>query len=636
MIGRVVQNYKIISLIGEGGMGSVYKALDFKLDRYVAIKVLHLNDQRNTAFVERFKLEAKNQAKLSHPNIVSVYGFVEARDFLGFVMELIEGKTVEEYLLDYGRLSLNDSIQILKQALIGTAYAHAEGFIHRDLKPSNIIIDTKGVVKITDFGIAKSVNETISITKSGAKVGTVLYMSPEQIRGFDPTVKSDLYSLAVTFYEMISGKVPYNFNSEYEILDAHLNNIPIPLSEIFPEIPPQVDAVIIKAMNKALTGNYKHCTDFLYELEILESQLADSDYQDIRNYNHIEISSPIKKNSISKRVFNFFLFLIFISLLVFSAKVVTDYLIEQREKEAQNQENTKISTGPFSEVKSEWKLLDTGIKENISTVLSIGQEKVLLLGNNGTIIQGTIRGREWVKIDNPFKSNIHSAVTISPGQIVAVGDNGIILLSSNGGSKWMKINSGTNASLFSIKRSERKLIVVGTDGTILESNDSGQNWNILNSPTDKIIYDVHLFDKANIIITGWGGLTFRSSNNGVSWERINVNSDSYLRSIDFSNDGIGIVVGGGGKIFRSTDKGISWKVVNSNTISALNKVRFINNTSVLVIGSRGEILQSSDAGQNWELISSGVFSNLTDINLVSNSIVIITGSNGTVLTTIMK
>lgn len=636
MIGRVVQNYKIISLIGEGGMGSVYKALDFKLDRYVAIKVLHLNDQRNTAFVERFKLEAKNQAKLSHPNIVSVYGFVEARDFLGFVMELIEGKTVEEYLLDYGRLSLNDSIQILKQALIGTAYAHAEGFIHRDLKPSNIIIDTKGVVKITDFGIAKSVNETISITKSGAKVGTVLYMSPEQIRGFDPTVKSDLYSLAVTFYEMISGKVPYNFNSEYEILDAHLNNIPIPLSEIFPEIPPQVDAVIIKAMNKALTGNYKHCTDFLYELEILESQLADSDYQDIRNYNHIEISSPIKKNSISKRVFNFFLFLIFISLLVFSAKVVTDYLIEQREKEAQNQENTKISTGPFSEVRSEWKLLDTGIKENISTVLSIEQERVLLLGNNGTIIQGTIRGREWVKIDNPFKSNIHSAVTISPGQIVAVGDNGIILLSSNGGSKWMKINSGTNASLFSIKRSERKLIVVGTDGTILESNDSGQNWNILNSPTNKIIYDVHLFDKANIIITGWGGLTFRSSNNGVSWERINVNSDSYLRSIDFSNDGIGIVVGGGGKIFRSTDKGISWKVVNSNTISALNKVRFINNTSVLVIGSRGEILQSSDAGQNWELISSGVFSNLTDINLVSNNTVIITGSNGTVLTTIMK
>lgn len=636
MIGRVVQNYKIISLIGEGGMGSVYKALDFKLDRYVAIKVLHLNDQRNTAFVERFKLEAKNQAKLSHPNIVSVYGFVEARDFLGFVMELIEGKTVEEYLLDYGRLSLNDSIQILKQALIGTAYAHAEGFIHRDLKPSNIIIDTKGVVKITDFGIAKSVNETISITKSGAKVGTVLYMSPEQIRGFDPTVKSDLYSLAVTFYEMISGKVPYNFNSEYEILDAHLNNIPIPLSEIFPEIPPQVDAVIIKAMNKALTGNYKHCTDFLYELEILESQLADSDYQDIRNYNHIEISSPIKKNSISKRVFNFFLFLIFISLLVFSAKVVTDYLIEQREKEAQNQENTKISTGPFSEVRSEWKLLDTGIKENISTVLSIEQERVLLLGNNGTIIQGTIRGKEWVKIDNPFKSNIHSAVNISPGQIVAVGDNGIILLSSNGGSKWMKINSGTNASLFSIKRSERKLIVVGTDGTILESNDSGQNWNILNSPTDKIIYDVHLFDKANIIITGWGGLTFRSSNNGVSWERINVNSDSYLRSIDFSNDGIGIVVGGGGKIFRSTDKGISWKVVNSNTISALNKVRFINNTSVLVIGSRGEILQSSDAGQNWELISSGVFSNLTDINLVSNNTVIITGSNGTVLTTIMK
>lgn len=635
MIGRVVQNYKIISLIGEGGMGSVYKALDFKLDRYVAIKVLHLNDQRNTTFVERFKLEAKNQAKLSHPNIVSVYGFVEARDFLGFVMELIEGKTVEEYLLDYGRLSLNDSIQILKQALIGTAYAHTEGFIHRDLKPSNIIIDTKGVVKITDFGIAKSVNETISITKSGAKVGTVLYMSPEQIRGFDPTVKSDLYSLAVTFYEMISGKVPYNFNSEYEILDAHLNNIPAPLSEIFPEIPPQVDAVIIKAMNKAVSGNYKHCTDFLYELEILEAQLADINYQDNRSYNHIEISSPIK-NSISKRVFNFFLFLVFISLLVFSAKVVTDYLLEQREKEAQNQENTSISTGPFSEVRSEWKLLDTGIQENINSVLNIGQERVLLFGNNGTIIQGNIRGREWVKIDNPEKSNIHSAVIISPRQIVAVGDNGTILLSSNGGSRWIKMNSGTKSALFNIKRYERKLIVVGTDGTIIESNDSGLNWIKLKSPTDKIIYDIHPFDKSNLIITGWGGLTFRTSNNGVSWEKININTDSYIRSIDFSNEGVGIAVGGGGKIFRSNDKGITWKIVNSNTISALNKVRFINNTSVLVTGNKGEILLSSDAGQNWELLLSGVFSNLTDINLLADGNVVITGSNGTVLTTIMK
>ena len=237
MLGRIIENYKIVSLLGEGGMGTVYKALDIQLDRYTAIKVLNPQQTRNPSFIERFKREAKNQAKLSNPNIVSVYGFVEAKDFLGFVMEYIEGKTVEEYLREYGRLSLNDSIKIMKQVLIGTSYAHTKGFIHRDLKPSNIIIDCKGVVKITDFGIAKSVNESMSLTRTGAKVGTILYMSPEQIKGYDSTIKSDLYSLGITLYEMISGKVPYDFQNEYDILDAHLNSIPVPLSQNFPEIP---------------------------------------------------------------------------------------------------------------------------------------------------------------------------------------------------------------------------------------------------------------------------------------------------------------------------------------------------------------------------------------------------------------
>ncbi len=631
MIGRVVQNYKIISLIGEGGMGAVYRALDFKLDRYVAIKVLHLNDQRNAAFIERFKLEAKNQAKLSHPNIVSVYGFVEAKDFLGFVMELIEGKTVEDYLRVYGRLSLNDSIQILKQALIGTAYAHSEGFIHRDLKPSNIIIDSKGVVKITDFGIAKSVNETISITKSGAKVGTVLYMSPEQIRGFDPTVKSDLYSLAITFYEMISGRVPYNYKSEYEILDAHLNNVPAPLCETFPEIPPSVDTVIIKAMNKSVSGNYKHCADFLYELEILESQLADLNYMDKSTYAHIEISSPKKKDSIPKRIFNFFLFLVFISLLIFSVKVVTDYLIEQRDIKRLEQESVMVSSGPFSRIKTEWRNLDSEIEENINIVLPVGKEKFILFGNNGAVIQGNTQGKGWIKVKHPFTSSFHSAVSINPRHIVTVGSNGTILISTDGGSKWTRKNSNTESSLFSIKKFQNKLYAVGAAGIILESDNLGETWIKKNSPTDKVIYDIYVRDQENLIIVGWGGLLYHSSNNGRSWKRININADTYFRSIDFSDDGIGIVVGGAGKIFRSYNNIYSWQSVNSNTISALNKVFFINKSLVFVLGSKGEILHSSDSGLNWMVSSSGQFSNLTDISIFDDSKLVVTGSNGTVL-----
>lgn len=632
MIGRIVQNYKIISLIGEGGMGSVYKALDFKLDRYVAIKVLHLSDQRNTSFVERFKLEARNQAKLSHPNIVSVYGFVEAKDFLGFAMELIEGKTVEEYLSEYGRLSLNDSIQILKQALVGVAYAHSEGFIHRDLKPSNIIIDNKGVVKITDFGIAKSVNDSISITKTGAKVGTVLYMSPEQIRGHEPTVKSDLYSIAVSFYEMISGRVPYNFKSEYEILDAHLNNIPVPLSEMFPEIPPQVDQVILRGMNKAFTGNYNHCTDFLYDLEVLESSLQDINYQDIHTYDHIEISAPVKKNNLSKRVFNFFLFVVFVSLLIFSVKVVTDYLVEQREKTEENNEKSMISPGPFSEVKSDWNVINTGYTQSFNSLLLIGNNRVLIFGDDGTIVSGNLNERIWESKNSTVSSSIYSAAVLNNRDIVAVGERGLVIVSSDMGSTWLSKKTGLSETLFKVIFVDNKIFSVGTNGTIIVSNNFGESWTRLNSPTKKIIYDIHFIDRMNCFTAGWDGQIMHSSDGGKSWLFIRTGSDNYLRSITFLNKELGLAVGGGGKILRTDNGGSDWNLINVNTSSAFNKVLFVNDNTALAISGKGEIFLSADSGLSWTILQSGVFASLLDLASTPDGQIYICGSNGTLLT----
>lgn len=636
MIGRVVQNYKIMSLIGEGGMGSVYKALDFKLDRYVAIKVLHLSDHRNSSFAERFKLEAKNQAKLSHPNIVSVYGFVEAKDFLGFVMELIEGKTVEDYLRDYGRLSVNDSIQILKQALIGTAYAHSEGFIHRDLKPSNIIIDTKGVIKITDFGIAKSMNESKSITKSGAKVGTVLYMSPEQIKGYEPTINSDLYSLAVTFYEMISGRVPFNFKSEYEILDAHLNNIPVPLSEMFPEIPAQVDQVILRGMNKAPTGNYKHCTDFLYELDILESSLPVINFQDKQTYDHIEISSPVKKNNAFKRIFNFFLFIAFVSLLIFSVKVVTDYIIEQKEKEDEKTEKSMISPGPFSEIKSDWNTINTGINESYNSIIFIDLNRLLLTGNKGTIVSGNLSGRIWERKNSTVSENINSAASMNNRGIIAVGENGLVIASTDNGLNWFKKNAGTRESLLKVIFIDNKIYSVGTNGTIVVSNNFGETWSKWNSPTNNIIYDIYFTDKLNCFIVGWGGLLMHSSDGGRNWVKRQIESNDYLRSISFYGTKLGIAVGGGGKIFRTDDGGKNWKMASTVSVSALNKVKFIDQNLVLAISNKGEILYSSDSGLNWITSQSGVYSNLTDIVHSTDGIIYISGSNGTLIRNQLK
>lgn len=631
MIGRIIDNYRIVSLIGEGGMGIVYKALDLKLDRYAAIKVLSPQQTRNSHFVERFKREAKNQAKLSHPNIVSVYGFVEGRDLLGFVMEYVEGKTVEEYLKEYGRLSINDSIQILKQVLIGISFAHSEGFIHRDLKPSNIIIDTKGIVKITDFGIAKSVNESLSITRTGAKVGTILYMSPEQIKGYESTIRSDLYSLGITFYEMLSGKVPYDFHSEYDVLDAHLNSFPVPLSQQFSEMPTELDRIILRAMNKAESGNYNSCSDFIYDLENFEvylSKLTDKSYS-IKD--HIEIKSPYKKPTVLRRVLNFFLFVIFISLLFFSFKATTDYFVDQEKKELAKKNESIISSGPFSPVKSNWQKISLGSNENINAML-LEEENYFLFGNNGAILLSQDNGKTWRKINSSVKSNIYSAAFLGNNKFVAVGEKGLIIISADNGKNWRQVKSNTNESLFSVKRNGNNIFVTGSNGSIFRSTDYGENWFLFSKPVQTILYDIHFLNSLVGFAVGWDGLILRTSDGGKSWNKKEKITDDYLKSIAF-NDKVGLIVGGNGSILRSVDGGVRWKRVDSQTNSALNKVNFVNDDLILVAGNKGEIFQSADNGDTWVKFQSGTFSSLTDISNSLDRKLFISGYNGTLITT---
>lgn len=634
MIGRIIQNYKIISLIGEGGMGTVYKALDFKLDRYAAIKILNPREIRNPRFVERFKREAKNQAKLSHPNIVSVYGFVEVNTLLGFAMEYIEGKTVEEYLSLYGRLSLNDSVQIMKQVLIGTAYAHSEGFIHRDLKPSNIIIDTKGVVKITDFGIAKSVNESMAITKSGARVGTIYYMSPEQIKGFDSTIKSDLYSLGITFYEMLSGKVPYDFQNEYDVLDAHINNIPIPLSESFPEIPAEVDLIILKAMNKAASNNFNDCTDFIYELENFESNIPLPLNQYQSQPNHIEITIPSKKTSFGKRIFNFLLFLVFIGLLVFSFKAVTDYFIMQEKNLHEQKEEISLGAGPFTTIPSDWKKIDIGTQETINSVILLNN-KIILFGNNGLILTSADNGLVWQKQNSGTNSNIYSAVTVANRRIFAAGENGVVLISGDDGNSWSKLKSGTNQSLFSIIFINDILFAAGASGIIIKSTDLGKNWNKINVSDERIIYDISFVNWKDGFLIGWNGLLMQTSDGGKTWSVRDKLTNDYLRSLIFSDINNGIIVGGGGTILKTTDSGKNWKQIDSKITASLNKVRYLNNTA-FALGNRGEIYISKDRAETWLTQQTGVFSNLNDIAVTGNGKVFIAGGNGTLISNQFK
>jgi len=236
MIGQVIGTYKILDKIGEGGMGVVYKGIDTGLDRLVAIKVLTPEFAHNPELIERFRAEAKAQANLNHQNITTLYAFLQAEKQCLIVMEYIEGETFEDLLVRRGKLPWKEAAFMTRQALNGFGFAHGMGIIHRDIKPSNLMLTKTGAVKIMDFGIAKALGGSTK-TRTGLQMGTPQYMSPEQIRGRQVDARSDLYSLGITMYQLLSGDLPFKADSDYELMSAHINTPPPVLTDIHQDVP---------------------------------------------------------------------------------------------------------------------------------------------------------------------------------------------------------------------------------------------------------------------------------------------------------------------------------------------------------------------------------------------------------------
>ncbi len=261
----IKDEYRIIRKIGEGGMGTVFLAEDLQMQQEVAIKLLHAAMTTDSEIVERFKTEAKAQYKLTHPYIVKLTRLVQNGDDYFIVMEYIEGMTLKEMLSKTGLLPEDRALPIFHKILRGLAYAHSQGIIHRDIKPGNIIIDKNGNPKITDFGIAKILGDK-GLTQTGTKLGTVYYMSPEQIKnpkGVDQ--RTDVYSLGITLYEMLTGKLPYNtgLDSEYDLMNEIVNTpIKNPL-DFYPHISPGVVKMIYHMTAKDKLERYAHCEEYL-------------------------------------------------------------------------------------------------------------------------------------------------------------------------------------------------------------------------------------------------------------------------------------------------------------------------------------------------------------------------------------
>ena len=260
----IAERYEIVSKIGTGGMADVYKAMDHKLNRFVAVKVLKPEFREDATFVKKFRSEAQAAAGLTHPNIVNVFDVGDDEGVYYIVMELIEGITLKEYISKKGKLSVKEATSIAIQVSMGLEAAHSHGIVHRDVKPQNIIISTDGKVKVTDFGIARAAS---SNTISSNVMGSVHYSSPEQVRGGYSDEKSDIYSLGITLYEMVTGRVPFDGDTTVAIAIKHLQEEMVPPSVYSPDLPYSLEQIIMKCTQKSVDHRYNKMEDVIEDLK---------------------------------------------------------------------------------------------------------------------------------------------------------------------------------------------------------------------------------------------------------------------------------------------------------------------------------------------------------------------------------
>lgn len=262
----IAERYEILERIGSGGMSDVYKAKCHKLNRYVAIKVLKPEYSEDKTFVSKFRAEAQAAAGLMHANIVNVYDVGEENGIYYIVMELVEGITLKKYIEKKGVLGVREAVSIAIQVAQGIDAAHKHNIVHRDIKPQNIIISKEGKVKVTDFGIARAAS---SNTINSSVMGSVHYISPEQARGGYSDARSDIYSLGITIFEMLTGTVPFDGDSTVAVAVQHIQDeIPAP-STVAADIPLSIDRIVIKCTQKKPDRRYQTAAELITDLKKL-------------------------------------------------------------------------------------------------------------------------------------------------------------------------------------------------------------------------------------------------------------------------------------------------------------------------------------------------------------------------------
>ena len=387
LIGKMLANrYEILEKIGNGGMAVVYKAKCHVLNRFVAVKVLKDEFITDNEFIKRFRTEAQAAASLTHPNIVSIYDVGNEGDIYYIVMELIQGKTLKEIIVEDGKFSWKWSVNIAIQIASALETAHRHNIVHRDIKPHNIIITEDGMAKVTDFGIAKAVSNS-TITAFGTTIGSVHYFSPEHAKGGYTDAKSDLYSLGVVMYEMLTGRVPFDADTPVSVALMQVQDDPIEPRKLNPQIPISVNNIILKAMQKNPNDRYASATDMLIDLSTALKR-PDDDF----------ITLPNKQNDLQTQ------------------RLSTLYDIDEKAK--QNEDEEDFEEPPRKRNKKEGNKVVAFFKKHV--ILSVILIGILVFGLalGGTILFMNLNKDEEALIPNLVTNEDGDRLTLEEAQAI--------------------------------------------------------------------------------------------------------------------------------------------------------------------------------------------------------------------------
>ena len=489
MIGQVISHYKILEKLGEGGMGVVYKAEDTKLQRIVALKLLPPAVTNEASERERFNQEARAASQLLHPNVTAIFEINEANGQVYLAMEYVDGATLKKVIREKEPLPVKDALDIGIQVCSGLSAAHEKGIVHRDIKSENILLNSKGEVKITDFGLAKLKGVT-KLTKTGSTLGTAAYMSPEQARGEEVDARSDIFSCGVVLYELLTSKLPFRGEHHAAIFYSLVNEEPFPIARFNENISPEVQRIVSKALSKNKDDRYQHTDEMLADLK-----------RERKSMEYIRTGSAISSgmsssqhtsrrwlSSATMMVFGGIICILALVLYLFRGNIIG----KGTEKSSQM---IKIAVLPFeNQGPADQEYFADGLTDEVSTKLSglsglaviapsssmhykRSTKSVQEIGNElgvGYLLQGTIR---WETGDSSNRKNVH--LRVNP-RLIKIAD---------GTQMWSQSLEGTMAGVFKIQSDIAQQVAAALDVTLLQPERESVN----SKPTDNTeAYDYYL------------------------------------------------------------------------------------------------------------------------------------------------